>query len=111
MGAPISDPARWPMVNRITPGRRPAFLMFRHSRAGLFQDLPLAFGQALDAVRGNFVEDGVHFAFHEFVGGLFFIRFAGGRAPERIWPRAGADEFARGGAARREIPLQPSGPG
>src|ERR1035437_7344430 len=69
-------------------------LVIRHSLAGFFEDLALAFGQAVAAVPGNFVEDGVHFAFHKFIGGQLFVRFVGRRTPERAFARAGADEFA-----------------
>src|ERR1017187_10385509 len=80
-------------------------LVFRHSLAGFFEDLPLAFGQTLNSVLGNFVEDGVHFTFHKFVGGQVLIGFVRRRAPERAFARAGANQLAGRGAADGEFPV------
>src|ERR1019366_2024460 len=68
-------------------------LVFRHSLAGFFEDLPLAFGQAVDAVPGNFVEDGVHFTFHKFVGGQILVRLVGRRTPFRTFAGPGGNDL------------------
>src|SRR5436190_7093713 len=44
---------------------------FNNLRAGCFEDLTLARGQAVDAVRGNFVENRIHFLADEFFGRQF----------------------------------------
>lgn len=55
-------------VNTIGCDRRSAF---SHFGAGGFEDFALAVGEALDAVGGNFVEDGIDFFRDEFFGREF----------------------------------------
>src|SRR6266496_481192 len=70
---------------RLTPG---------HFLARSFEDLALALGETLDAVLGDFVEDGIHFAADEFIR-----RQVRGRLGRRLQPGFGAqggraDQFA-----------------
>ena len=74
-------------------------LPLRHFRAGFFEDLAFARGQALDAVRGNFVEDRVHFVLQKFVGGKFFVGLAAAER-QNFFALAGGGQFARSLAAR-----------
>src|SRR5258706_12949478 len=69
---------------------------FGHLRARGFEDLPFAFREALDAVRGNFVENGIDFLADEF-GRLEFHRFSGlGTLPKLRFLGAHFDQFAPG---------------
>ena len=83
--------------------------MFRHFAAGLFEDFAFSRGQALDAVRGNFVEDGVHLAFHKFVGGQFLVGLP--PAERQNLPLPARVTTNSRGAARRDDGSAPLRPG
>ena len=73
---------------------RELYLPLFHPIAGGFEDSAFAVGEALDAVFGNFVEDGIDFAADEFLFGRF-IRLVGLRERPRPGFDGGRfDEFA-----------------
>lgn len=56
-------------------------LALAHSFAGGFEDPPFALGQALDPVRGDLVQNRVHLAAQEILGGDFRFGLSLGPAP------------------------------
>src|SRR5258706_8362607 len=52
-------------------------LALRHFGARFFQNAALALGQALDAVSGNFIENGIHFFAKKFFGRQVLFRYLG----------------------------------
>ena len=83
---------------RVEKGVPPARLAFGHLGAGRLQNLAFAVGQAVDAVRGNFVEDGVHFRLMNSSDG----RSTGSDGLARRGASGGLKVVARISSSRRE---------
>src|SRR6266516_781785 len=63
-----------------------------HFGPGFFENGAFAFGEALDAVSGDLVENGVHFFAEEFSRGQFFVRLVFGSAPKARFLRRDFDQ-------------------
>src|SRR6266576_1612078 len=85
-----------------------------HFFACSFEDFTLALRETLDAVLGDFVKDGVHFAADEFIRREVRGRLRGGLQPRFGAQRSRPDQFALAlpGLERTPAapPLEPAGP-
>jgi hypothetical protein len=83
-------------------------LPFVHFGTGSLEDLFFARGQALDAVRGDFIENGIDFAADEFFGlnlfGLWNTAALG--SPETRFDGRGFDKLSTAGAVAQWVPVE-----